>query len=310
MEHKREWKQYQHKFRQIEYEKAKKDYGLALKSFAENGDRVKCETLAQEIKSLENAFDNKGYEKAVIEFKKAQKRYDEVDRKLRTAKARFEEAMYNLHQTKNADKSGRKLSHSIVEDMKKDVSALETEMEKVTAILKQKEGKMASFTNQINIKKAEIAGMRNKYRLDWYESRLPEIRPGILDRLKNFIFVDFLHPTDRINQVYLSGLANRVDRCTTCHMAIDRPGFEEVPSVDVKKTRRLGFKNKGLPFTTHSDFDIIIKNHPPERFGCTICHQGQGRATEGKSARGDVLHWGEPILPNKYIESSCAKCHF
>jgi cytochrome c2 len=93
-------------------------------------------------------------------------------------------------------------------------------------------------------------------------------------------------------------------------MAIDRPGFEVVDLPDSKKINRLGVKNKGLPFTTHSNYELIIKNHPPEKFGCTICHQGQGQATEGKAARGDVPHWEDPILPVKYIESSCGKCHF
>lgn len=216
LEHNREWKGYQCKFRQIEYNKTKGDYERALKSFAKSGDSARCKAIADEIKGLKDA-------------------------------------------------------------------------------------------SLIKIKKREIAKIRSSYRLDWYESRLPVIRPSFLDNLRNLIFIDLLHPTNRINQVYLSELGHRVDRCTTCHMAIDRPGFEEI--TNVKKSPMLGFKNKGLPFTTHSNFDLIIKNHPPERFGCTVCHQGQGRATDNKSARGDVLHWGEPILPAKYIESSCGKCH-
>jgi len=219
LEHNREWKQYQRKFRQIEYDTTKGDYEKALKAFVESGDKARCKELADEIKDL------------------------------------------------------------------KDPSLIKS-------------------------KKKEIAKIRSIYKLDWYESRLPKIQPGFLDNLRNFIFVDFLHPTNKINQIYLPGINHRVDRCTTCHMAIDRPGFEEIDRPDVKKTPRLGFKNKGLPFTTHSEFELIIKDHPPEKFGCTICHQGQGRATNDKAARGEVPHFEEPILPAKYIESSCGKCHF
>ncbi|MFH1994356.1 MAG: c-type cytochrome, partial [Nitrospinota bacterium] len=135
------------------------------------------------------------------------------------------------------------------------------------------------------------------------------IKPGLLDRLRNFIFIDFLYPTNKIREVSLPGLDNRVDRCTTCHQAIDRQGFEQVDFPGLKKEPRRGFDNQGLPFTTHSRYDLIIKNHPPETFGCTACHQGQGRATDSKSAKGDVPHWEEPLLPAKFVESSCAKCH-
>ncbi|MEK9149556.1 MAG: hypothetical protein AAB267_05860, partial [Candidatus Desantisbacteria bacterium] len=302
MEHKKEWKEYQRQFRQIEYEKTKADYKMALKDFAEGGDKAKCQSLAEEVKGLSKTFDRKAYTKAVSTFKKARKIVDKIEKNLMFVKSKLAAAEYSLHKVKYP-----KALKKDVEDMKKEVSLFEAELAKATIILEEKEKKMASFTNPIKTKERQIAKIRNKYRLNWYESRLPEIRPGFLDSLRNFIFVDFLHSTNRINQVYLPGLGNRVDRCTTCHMAIDRPGLEKIAGV--KKTPKLGFKNKGLPFTTHSEFEIIIKNHPPERFGCTICHQGQGRAIEDKAARGDVPHWEEPLLPAEYIESSCGKCH-
>lgn len=91
-----------------------------------------------------------------------------------------------------------------------------------------------------------------------------------------------------IKQVVLPELG-RVDRCMTCHIAAEDPSYS-------------GFSE---PLAYHPNHD----QHPFERFGCTICHQGQGSATTRDAAHGNVPHWDHPMLPMKYIQSSCAKCH-
>ena len=91
-----------------------------------------------------------------------------------------------------------------------------------------------------------------------------------------------------VRQIVLPDL-NRVDRCTTCHVAVEDPSYGGFPE----------------PLTYYPNHD----QHPFDKFGCTICHQGQGRATTREAAHGQVPHWDRPMLPMKYIESSCAKCH-
>ena len=91
-----------------------------------------------------------------------------------------------------------------------------------------------------------------------------------------------------LKQIVLPGL-QRVDRCITCHLAVEDPGYA-------------GYKQ---PLAYHPNH----AQHPFEKFGCTICHQGQGRATEREAAHGRVEHWEHPMLAMKYIEASCAKCH-
>lgn len=91
-----------------------------------------------------------------------------------------------------------------------------------------------------------------------------------------------------IKQIVLPGL-QRVDRCTTCHVAVEDPSYA-------------GYIQ---PLAYHPNH----AQHPFEKFGCTICHQGQGRATEREAAHGRVAHWERPMLALKYIEASCAKCH-
>ena len=96
--------------------------------------------------------------------------------------------------------------------------------------------------------------------------------------------------TGGIKQTILSGL-HRVDRCTTCHVAIDKPQL----ALAVE------------PFSAHPG--KLLDWHPPEKFGCTVCHGGQGLATEVTAAHGDVRHWEQPLLRGPLVQASCAQCH-
>jgi mono/diheme cytochrome c family protein len=91
-----------------------------------------------------------------------------------------------------------------------------------------------------------------------------------------------------IKQVVLPDL-QRVDRCITCHLAVEDPSYA-------------GYEQ---PLAYH----LNHAQHPVEKFGCTICHQGQGRATDREAAHGRVKYWEHPMLAMKYIQASCAKCH-
>ncbi len=92
----------------------------------------------------------------------------------------------------------------------------------------------------------------------------------------------------QIHQVMLTGL-QRVDRCTTCHMGVDDPTM----------------KNAAEPFRYHEG----LGPHIPSRFGCTICHGGQGLATNKDDAHGKVEFWPNPLLAREYIRASCGRCH-
>lgn len=82
-----------------------------------------------------------------------------------------------------------------------------------------------------------------------------------------------------------------VDRCITCHPGVDDP-------------RMAGEKQ---PFRTHPG-DYLL-HHPPDTFGCTICHRGQGRALIWEDAKAVDRHWDYPMLPVNLTQSSCGICH-
>ena len=92
----------------------------------------------------------------------------------------------------------------------------------------------------------------------------------------------------QIRQVMLTGL-QRVDRCTTCHLGVDDPTMKNAPE----------------PFRYHTG----LGPHIPSKFGCTICHGGQGLATEKEAAHGNVQYWQTPLLSKEYIRASCGRCH-
>ncbi len=93
-----------------------------------------------------------------------------------------------------------------------------------------------------------------------------------------------------IRQVYLEKLGT-VDRCVTCHVGMDNKAFQDALQ----------------PLTTHSG--DVLKHHPADKFGCTVCHQGQGRATGKDAAHGRVPFWDEPLLTGDFVQASCTKCH-
>jgi len=96
------------------------------------------------------------------------------------------------------------------------------------------------------------------------------------------------HFQSGIQQIWLPDLGV-VDRCTTCHV-----GQKEASLIDVSTQ----------PFRRHP-----VIPHTSEQMGCVICHRGQGPATTVEEAHRSTLAWEQPILPARYIESSCGQCH-
>jgi len=87
---------------------------------------------------------------------------------------------------------------------------------------------------------------------------------------------------------------NEADRCMSCHIGINRK-----ESVSGEQ-----------PYASHSRRDVYLGNHPPEQFGCVLCHEGQGRATiSPEKAHGEVEYWLKPMHRGKIAQSSCTKCH-
>ena len=149
------------------------------------------------------------------------------------------------------------------------------------------------------------------------------IEPSLVkDYFRNAPLLDFMAPTLTVRQVVTPNVVDdvnfarvmKMDRCTTCHLAIDRRGYEKYPQ----------------PYTTHPNLQAYVGSdspHPLATTGCTVCHQGLGGSTSFNDASHypgnakqrqeweEKYHWHEPhmwdypMLPTHMTEASCQQCH-
>jgi len=107
----------------------------------------------------------------------------------------------------------------------------------------------------------------------------------------------------------------------------DAEDDEEEPAGPIRLEIRRGLPH---PYCSHPRLDLFVGSlspHPLAEFGCTICHDGQGSATAFKYASHTPndpaqrirwhrehgwfwnQHWDFPMLPRRFAQSSCLKCH-
>jgi cytochrome c2 len=101
--------------------------------------------------------------------------------------------------------------------------------------------------------------------------------------------------------------ANIVDRCESCHMNIREPLKITAASMMAKGEKKPDEYAKA--FSSHAEPELL-KIHDPEKFGCSPCHQGNGRATTSmEKAHGNYEHWLWPLYPKENSEAGCQSCH-
>jgi mono/diheme cytochrome c family protein len=80
-----------------------------------------------------------------------------------------------------------------------------------------------------------------------------------------------------------------VDRCGSCHVAL----------------KEASLRNVGIqPFRPHPPIP-----HSLDEMGCVMCHRGQGAATTVEEAHRSAKESEDPMVPARYLESSCGQCH-
>jgi sulfur oxidation c-type cytochrome SoxX len=124
----------------------------------------------------------------------------------------------------------------------------------------------------------------------------------------------------RIEQAIVTQFGDtRVDRCGTCHIAMDDPRFQ----------------GHAQPLRTHPYTaalgDTFVngkweRRHKFSDFGCTVCHDGQGRGLKTEYSHGEDEFWNEPMTGyvtqatwrkefrphlkgKEYMQANCAQCH-
>ncbi len=100
--------------------------------------------------------------------------------------------------------------------------------------------------------------------------------------------------------------ANIVDRCESCHLGAREPVKLTAASMSAKGKKPDEYARA---FTSHPESELL-KTHDPDKFGCSPCHQGNGRATTSvEKAHGNYEHWLWPLFPKGNGEAGCQTCH-
>ncbi|HZQ94563.1 MAG TPA: hypothetical protein VFA67_06105 [Candidatus Sulfotelmatobacter sp.] len=101
--------------------------------------------------------------------------------------------------------------------------------------------------------------------------------------------------------------ANIVDRCESCHMNAREPVKVTAAAMTSKGAKKPDEYATAL--TSHPQPELL-KIHDPDKFGCSPCHQGNGRATTSvEKAHGNYEHWLWPLFPKENAQAGCQTCH-
>jgi cytochrome c551/c552 len=101
--------------------------------------------------------------------------------------------------------------------------------------------------------------------------------------------------------------ANIVDRCESCHIGIREP-LKLTPASFTPKGEKTP-DDYARAFVSHPEPELL-KTHDPDKFGCSPCHQGNGRATTSvEKAHGNYEHWLWPLFPVENVQAGCQTCH-
>jgi len=321
-----DFKVYQRKFRQMEIENEEKKLIAELDAVKE--ERVSFE---EKLSSAQTSFEaknsqlleaEKSLEGSKAKFYKANMNFLSKKSILDAEKFNYETAILHLHEGDDPSKIEYKYQ-SVVD-----------EVSKLKLIKEEKEATMLANEAQIKAIKLETKIAQDALNSVLKAANLVDRKLKLIDRRKMSLankigdivrdlpILDFMAPYFKVEQVVLPDIkynvnfasVPEVDRCTSCHL-----GISNLDYIDAQQ-----------PYTTHPNLDLYLTSsspHPFEEFGCTGCHNGRGRGTnfvsvthtpdnpEDKTAWEEeydwhtLHHWLKPMLPAKYSEASCFKCH-
>ncbi|MEE3104031.1 MAG: hypothetical protein VX273_00500, partial [Acidobacteriota bacterium] len=317
----REWKGYQRRFVQLEMEVTRTSLEAANQEVdtrviseleAKRADaEARLEVQTEQISILQEELDG-----VDVQLELANQLYQ-------FAKANYDVDKYTfeVERGEDPDAPGLDETQATIEAQYAEWLELGLEVEQLTAERNGLRDEIADFSREVTDLDEEIGALTGESRR--LSERLGAIEPNFRDEfLLNAPLLDFMAPTITVQQVVTPNILDdvnftrvpKMDRCMTCHLAIDREGYEDYPQ----------------PFRTHSNLSTYVGSaspHPLEQTGCTVCHEGMGQSVSFR----DVAHtpvseeqlhaweeaynweephlWDYPMLPSGMAEASCAKCH-
>jgi cytochrome c2 len=182
-----------------------------------------------------------------------------------------------------------------------DLSYNYEQLEKEYNRLKDRKNELLSEQAALLRPSTELRKKRDEYMSDQLVGLTGQQMQGLIDKMDKFDF--------DIKQINVPE-GNLVDRCESCHVGTREPVVLTRRDVGpLSKDGHSGVEDGSRAFTTHPSLELL-KIHDPERFGCSPCHGGNGRATTSiEKAHGKNEHWLYPMYAPANREAGCNQCH-
>jgi cytochrome c551/c552 len=266
-----------------DYQKFKQDYDSASQSAAARikGINERLHDLSGRILAVQNVFtDRRAYVTAST--------YDIETETSPSAKQRKQKNLeeYKKESTTAEMPDGEKKSFKDYEELEKTYNDLKNERTALSA-------ELGELIKPVNEKKELV----DFYIADHMVNLTPSQLAGLQNKTEAW--------TPKILQINVPE-ANIVDRCESCHMGIREPVKLTAAAMSLKGEKPDDYAHA---FTSHPEPDLL-KIHDPEKYGCSPCHQGNGRATTSiEKAHGTYEHWLWPLFTRGNMEAGCQSCH-
>ncbi|MSO57175.1 MAG: c-type cytochrome [Acidobacteria bacterium] len=315
----RDWKNTQRRFALLQYQVTQAQLQQATRAV----DRGKLQQLEAQEKAGQQvvAANQQKIDELQAKLDEMDVVLDRTTKEAQSAKAIYDQDRYDFEAARAAGDSGAAAKGERVAEEEKALDALNLQIEKLTSERAEAQKQLSQFTGQAETAGKAIEDMHAEERR--LQKQLDVLAPSVLkDYFRNAPLLDFMAPTLKVQQLILPNVVDdvnfirvpKMDRCQTCHLSIDRKGYEKYPQ----------------PFTTHSNLSSYIGSdspHPIDKIGCTVCHEGMGQSVNFRDAShmptGEKQQeeweqqygweqphlWDYPMLPTKLTEASCAKCH-
>jgi mono/diheme cytochrome c family protein len=278
----RPWKAYQVAFNKLEYQQVGAELGAARQRLETPETQRILEELKTQLAVAEDALKSPAYRAAVAERDRLQRALAEANQTLQFTRSELDEASYFYDKARH-EKGDVARTRAVVEELEREVAAHQPTVDAAQAAVDAAAAKVRAFEQQRQAVEAKLEEVTAEVRT--LEARLEAVRNRPLEVKQ--VVVDGL----QVNE-FEQPIA-RVDRCETCHLGIERAGFEEAAQ----------------PFRTHPNRLAIFGKHPVAQFGCTGCHEGQGTALEVALAHRPKKYWERPMLKAEMTQATCLRCH-
>lgn len=289
----RQWKNYQREFYELERKRLAADARAAEIRAQEQGlDRLRAQEkeLNEKLAAQHDRIRAKQAELARLRVEADRITRDFTMEKATRDEVRsfFEAALvrHNLNEDHPEVRTWRRRvqnQNRLVDELDLEKQAADAKVAEAERELQQLVGERDELERQIN----RLLGSKMLL-----TRRLEQLTNPLVQTVVNAPILEFAAPTYRVEQIIAYDhhvdvnftTVPRVDRCITCHIAIDKKDLspEEKAWREKHGIEHIEWSKLPQPLRNHPRMDLYVADtspHPASKFGCTVCHWGWDRET-------------------------------